>query len=133
MGWWGDRWDKRKVVVIGMFAGMASVLILLFAPGELWVMMIFAVVFSLTDGAAGLTWAMIGDFFGRASFATLRGVITFVVSLGSLASPVFAGRVFDVTQSYYWALLPLVGVYAVASIVFIVIRNPRPTDSAGTT
>ena len=133
MGWWGDRWDKPKVVVIGMFAGIASVLILLFAPGELWIMMIFAVVFSLTDGAAGLTWAMIGDFFGRASFATLRGVITFVVSLGSLASPVFAGRVFDVTQSYYWALLPLVGVYAVASIVFIVIRNPRPTDSASTT
>ena len=132
MGWWGDRWNKHKVVTIGMLAGMVSVLVLLFSPGALPFMMIFAVMFSLTDGAAGLTWAMIGDFFGRTAFATLRGIIIFVVSIGSLATPVMAGRVFDVTGSYYWALLPLVAIYIVAALVFFVIRAPKPLAPGGT-
>ena len=74
-------------------------------------MVIFALMFSVTDGAAGLTWAMIGDYFGRGAYATLRGAITFCVSLGSMATPVIVGRIFDTTDGYYWALIPLIGVY----------------------
>ena len=87
MGWLGDKLPKRLLVVCGMIAGAAGTLFFLLAPGNLWVVVIFALMFSVTDGAAGLTWAMIGDYFGRGAYATLRGAITFCVSLGSMATP----------------------------------------------
>lgn len=101
MGWLGDRWPKRKLVVVAMLVGAGSVLFLLYSPGKLPLMIAFGVALSITDGAAGLTWAMVGDYFGRAFFATIRGSINTMVSLGALVSPVAAGRVFDVTESYY--------------------------------
>ena len=125
MGWLGDKLPKRLLVVFGMIAGAAGTLFFLLAPGNLWVVVIFALMFSVTDGAAGLTWAMIGDYFGRGAYATLRGAITFCVSLGSMATPVIVGRIFDVTDGYYWALIPLIGVYLSAALVFVVIRTPR--------
>ena len=93
MGWLGDKLPKRLLVVFGMIVGAAGALFFLMAPGKLWVVIIFALMFSITDGAAGLTWAMIGDFFGRSAYATLRGLITFCVSLGSMATPVIVGRI----------------------------------------
>ena len=53
------------------------------------------------------------------------GAITFCVSLGSMATPVIVGRIFDVTDGYYWALIPLIGVYLSAALVFVVIRTPK--------
>ncbi len=124
MGWLGDKLPKRLLVVFGMIVGAAGAMFFLLAPGKLWVVIVFALMFSVTDGAAGLTWAMIGDFFGRSAYATLRGAITFCVSIGSMTTPVVVGRIFDVTDGYYWALIPLIGVYLSAALVFVVIRTP---------
>ena len=126
MGWWGDRWSKRQLVALAMVAGAGSLLFLVFSGGYLWQMVLFAVAFSVTDGAAGLTWALVGDYFGRRAFATLRGGVNLVVSLGALAAPIFSGRVFDLTESYYWALLPFAGLYVVTAGIFLVLRRPRP-------
>jgi len=126
MGMWGDRWSRRGLVVLAMLVGACSLVFLVFVPGKLWLMVVFAIVFSVTDGAAGLTWALVGDYFGRRAFATLRGGISLVVSLGALATPIIAGRVFDVTESYYWALLPFSGLYIVTAVMFMLIRRPRP-------
>ena len=126
MGWLGDRWSKRKLVVAAMLAGAGSLVFLLYSPGKLPLMIAFGVALSITEGAAGLTWAMIGDYFGRASYATLRGGINTMVGLGALAAPVAAGKVFDVTQSYYWVLLPSSAIYVLAAAIFVVLRSPRP-------
>jgi MFS family permease len=124
MGWWGDHWEKNKLVALAMITGAASLVFLALSPGRIWLMLLFAVTFSITEGAAGLTWAMIGDYFGRTSFATLRGVTSTVVSVGALAMPVIAGRVFDVTESYYWVLIPSAGLYVIATAAFLVMRGP---------
>lgn len=128
MGWLGDRWSKRKLVVVSMLIGTGSLVFLLYSPGNLPSMIGFGVIFAVVEGAAGLTWAMIGDYFGRVSYATLRGGINTMVSLGALAAPVLAGRVFDETESYYWVLLSFAGVYALAAAVFLVLRHPQRND-----
>lgn len=126
MGWLGDKTSKRGLVILGMFVGAAGLAFLLAAPGKLWAVVVFGVIFSVTDGAAGLTWAMIGDYFGRSAYATLRGVVTLVVSLGSLATPVIVGHIFDTTAGYFWALAPLTGVYLAAAVVFMLLTQPKP-------
>ena len=125
MGWWGDRWSRKKPIVLAMLVGACSLVFLVFAPGKLWLMVIFTIAFSVTEGAAGLTWALIGDYFGRRAFATLRGVVNLVVSFGALAAPIFAGRVYDSTQSYERALLPFAGLYLATAAVFMVLREPK--------
>ena len=63
MGWLGDKVEKRIIVSLSMLVGMFAILIFLFAPATIWTVIIFSLLISITDGAAGLTWAMIGDFF----------------------------------------------------------------------
>ena len=125
MGWLGDHWSKRKIVVVAMIVGAGSLIFLLYSPGKLYLMITFGVALSITDGAAGLTWAMIGDYFGKASYATLRGGVNTIVSIGALAAPVAAGIVFDVTQSYRWVLITCAGIYVLAAVVFLVLRSPE--------
>jgi sugar phosphate permease len=125
MGWMGDRWSKRKIVCVSMLVGMNSLILIWYLPGNLALIATFVVTLSVTDGAAGLTWAMLGDYFGASYYATLRGVMNTMTSLGTLSSPVIAGIIFDATQSYSWALLLFAGVYGLAFTVFFSVRGPE--------
>jgi hypothetical protein len=60
-----------------------------------------------TDGDAinSITWALVGDFFGRKSFATIRGWIGMIQSFATMPAAVFTGCVYDQTQSYSAALV----------------------------
>ncbi len=118
LGWIGDKWAKQKVVGITMGLSAASLVMLLLSGGALWQLLVFAALFAFAEGVTGLAWSLVGDFFGRSSFATLRGGITMVHSFLSMGVPVFVGWVYDTTGSYYNALIPIIVVYLVATLVF---------------
>ena len=59
---------------------------------ELW---LFIVLFAFAYGAGILNWAIVGDYFGRARFATLRGMMGLVFSGGAVVGPVLLGYLFD--------------------------------------
>jgi len=125
MGWLGDKVEKRIIVSVSMLVGMIAILIFLFGSATIWTLMIFSLLISITDGAAGLTWAMIGDFFGTKSFATLRGVINLIVSVGAFFVPVAMGRIYDVNSSYSSALILIAMIYLVASVLFLFTLPPQ--------
>ena len=72
-----------------------------------------------------LNWAIMGDFFGRRAFATLRGWQHLPDQLLSMWTSVWMGLIFDHTGSYYWALLPLALIYGLAAIGYWIIPRPR--------
>ena len=127
MGWLGDKVEKRIIVSLSMLVGMFAILIFLFAPATIWTVIIFSLLISITDGAAGLTWAMIGDFFGTKAFATLRGLINLIVSVGAFIVPVAMGRIYDVSNSYSVALISISLIYLVTSVLFIGTLPPKPS------
>ena len=53
------------------------------------------------------------DLFGRNSFATVRGLVHTVQMTGMLLGPIFAGFVYDSTESYSLAFAG----FAVASLL----------------
>jgi sugar phosphate permease len=118
LGWIGDKWAKEKIVGITMFLGAASLVILLLPGGGLWRLLIFAALFAFPEGVIGMSWSLIGDFFGRKSFATLRGVADAVGSFMSAGTPVFLGWMYDSTGSYHNALIPIVGLYVATALLF---------------
>ena len=86
---------------------------------------LFVLLFAVAEGGNLTGWAIIGSFFGRGNFGTIRGSISLFQSLISLPSPVFAGWVFDRTSSYTLAVAPIAGFYLVAALLYWVLRQPR--------
>ena len=71
---------------------------------------------------------MLGDFYGRAHFATIRGWIAMCQSLLSMPAAVVTGWIYDRTQSYTSALIVFIACYVVAGL--IVWGLPQPTRRA---
>lgn len=128
MGWLADQWPKPRVLAMGMASGTVAVLILLYGNANMvWLFLPFMVP---VEALFPVTWATVGEFFGRRRFGTIRGMITMFWSIGPIAGPIFAGKVFDSTQSYQLALqVSLVG-FALSAIVFWALRRPRPKATA---
>ena len=87
-------------------------------------LLIFILLQGLGDGGGIIVWAAMGEYFGRDRFATLRGYITFSHSWALIASPVFAGWVFDKYGSYDWAIGPGAVCAAAAALCFLAIKKP---------
>jgi MFS family permease len=131
-GWLGDRQSKQKIGAAGVFLGALGLVVLAFSDGALWPLVFFAVLFSFGDGINSVTWALVGDFFGRTHFATIRGWISMVQSFASMPAAVFTGWIYDRTQSYAYALIVFIICYGVAGLILWLMPHPRkPTRPRG--
>ncbi len=64
-------------------------------------------------GSTVLPLSLQADLFGRNSYATVRGLVHTVQMTGMLLGPIFAGFVYDCTESYSLAFAG----FAVASLL----------------
>jgi nitrate/nitrite transporter NarK len=130
-GWLGDRWSKQKIGATGVMLGGVGIAVLTYSNGAFWHIVCFAILFSFADGINSVTWALVGDFFGRQHFASIRGWIGMIQSLASMPAAVFTGWIFDQTESYTYALLPFVIMYGLAGLILWQVRRPkRPMPAA---
>jgi MFS family permease len=121
IGWLGDRFNKTRLMAICMMIASLSVY-LLFSNKAEWQLWLALVLFTVVEGLFPVTWATVGDFFGRNNFAKVRGSMSFLYMWGSVIGPVIAGAVYDRTQSYgplMWGLISLCWVTAVIYAVLI--------------
>ena len=131
-GFLGDRLPIPPLVSAGMVSGGLATLCLLGLEGNLAVYS-FVVLLAVEQGGSTLNWVLLGNYFGRKSFATLMGIMSTCFNIGMLISPIYAGWVFDATDSYKWVLVTFVPVYALAAVLFLSVRRPaapcrlRPT------
>jgi MFS family permease len=126
-GWLGDRRSKQVVGAVGVLLGAAGLVVLAYGDGAWWALLLFAVLFSFGDGVNSVTWALVGDYFGRSHFATIRGWISMFQSFASMPAAVYTGWVYDRSQSYTQALIAFVICYGAAALVLWLIPQPlRP-------
>ena len=126
VGWLGDSFSKQKLSAVAMIGGALSVVVLLNHSGALWQACVFVVFMAISETANPLAWAIMGDFFGRRSYATLRGWQHLPDQLLSMSTPVWMGLIYDFTGSYFWSLVPLAVIYALASVSYWLIPRPKP-------
>jgi nitrate/nitrite transporter NarK len=81
--------------------------------------------FSFGDAVNSVTWALVGDVFGRAHFATIRGWISMFQSFASMPAAVFTGWIYDQTQSYSYAVVAFIICYGVAGLLLWWLPQPE--------
>ena len=111
-----------------MLFGLAAAATILLGPSGLFTGFAFACFFAIAQACNSVTWALVGQFFGRKNFGTLRGGVTLVQSLMSTAGPLGAGIVFDVTGNYNLAFTAIAVIYMAATIVFWTLKPPASTE-----
>ena len=127
VGYLGDRIPKSYLLSASLLLETAGLFFLYFgewAGVGIVLLMLFILFQGLGDGAGIIVWAAMGEYFGRDRFASLRGYITFSHSWALIASPVFAGWVFDNFGNYDLAIIQGAICAGVACICFVVIRKP---------
>jgi len=123
LGWIADRVNKPKLLFVCHLLPALSLPPLLWGSGY-WELWFFTIVFTFLDASFPIVWATIGDFFGRAHFATIRGMMSFFYMWGSFAGPVMAGAIYDQTQSYITVLWILLGLLILATILVLFLIRP---------
>lgn len=125
IGFSGLRLPGQGVLGAGMAVGAVSLLALNLVPG-IWIVFPFVAGMAILEGASVLNWVLVGNIFGRRSFATLTGIISVFYSAGMMLSPLFLGWMVDRTGGYTESLLILTGLYAASAALFAIARAPRP-------
>ena len=125
VGWMGDRGSKQRLCAAAMSVGSLSMVLLMVSSGHLWRLALFVVLLSTTQSITPLNWALMADFFGRSSYATLHGWLQMPNQFIGMSSPVWVGWVFDRTDSYFWALVPFAILFGLAAIVYWTLPRPK--------
>ena len=125
IGWLGDRFPRKRLSALCMTAGALALCLMFNTSGSLWILAAFAILQALSESANSLNWALMGEFFGRRSFATLRGWQHLPDQLVSMWTAVWMGLIYDATGSYYLALFPLIGILALSALTFLALPRPR--------
>jgi len=128
IGWIGDRWNKPLVCSLGLMPMIMAMIGLVFGQAT-FILYFFAVAFAITMGTAPLNWALIGDFFGRRSYATLRGMMAVSYGTTGFLSPIYAGWIYDSTGSYTLVLITFSAILLATSCLFTILYLASPPKS----
>lgn len=122
MGWLGDRVNKALLCSVGILPTILGMVGLIASESKV-ALYAFPLGLSMAMGTIALNWSLIGDFFGRRSYATLRGIMGIGYGFGTFLSPIYAGWIHDRTESYTIVLLTFSAVLLIAAIMFSVIYH----------
>lgn len=129
-GWLGDRWgNKARLCTLGVLVGAGAAFWLWRSSSPL-ALYGFPIAMAVVLGTAPLNWSLVGDFFGRASYGTLRGIMRIANGAGAFLAPIYAGWVFDRTSSYELVLLPFALVLLLSAVLFFYLRPPTAPQRA---
>ena len=128
MGYMGDRVSKQAIMAVSLFVEGVGYLFLWQGDWQtaigITLVLGFVVCEGMMDGAGVIVWAALGEYYGRTRFATLRGYITFAYAWALVASPVYAGWVYDQFGSYNRAIVPGAICAMIAGVCFLFIKRP---------
>jgi MFS family permease len=124
IGWLGDRIDKPRLMASCMMIASLSVYLLFSGTAE-WQLWIALVLFTVVEGLFPVTWATVGDFFGRNNFAKVRGSMSFFYMWGSVIGPVIAGALYDRAQTYGPLMWGLIIVCWLTALLYFVLVKPK--------
>ncbi len=124
LGQLGDKVEKRIAVATSLSLMCIGAVLFAYAPSSgIWLLVAFVCLFGVGYGGTNaLRPALVREYYGRADFGTIFGLITGISMLGSIMGPAVAGWAYDYWGGtyngiwYFFAFLTLTAFTLVMSI-----------------
>ena len=123
LGWAADYVSKPRLMALAMLIASGALLLLVQGDNE-WHLWIFTVLFTVVEAIFPVSWATVGDLFGRRFFATIRGTMSLFYLWGTVTAPVVAGLIYDRSQTYAPTLWGMVVLFILAALFYLLVHKP---------
>ena len=91
---------------------------------RVWLLVPFTILFGLGwGGMSPMRGVLVREYFGRAKFGTILGLLMGMTALGSVGGPLFVGWIFDRQGSYHVAWL-VVTCFVLAALIVMATTQP---------
>ncbi|MDE0720086.1 MAG: MFS transporter [Dehalococcoidia bacterium] len=124
VGYFGDRVPAQIILGGGMVLYALGLVLLLSFDG-LMILAVSAVIMGMSEGITPVNWGVIGNYFGRNHYATLRGIINMSYSWALLSVPFATGWWFDQHTNYDLPLVVSLVAAAASAVVYAMLRQPK--------
>ena len=123
-GYVSDFIDKRFVMA-GAYALLALAVLLFAAIHQPWQIFLVLPLFGLGwGGIIPVRPALQAEVFGLRAFGAIQGLVFTIATFGGLIGPVFAGWMYDQTESYRLAFVILAAAAFLAAPMLATLRRP---------
>jgi MFS family permease len=127
----GDRFGKRKVILVGVLVSFAVAAAGWRTVGSPLTLGIFVVAIGLGIGLSNTLFApYLGDLYGRENVGSLFGILTLGWGLIGGVGPMVWGEIFDRTGSYAPAVLISAVSYGVALAMLLLVKPLKGSGSS---
>jgi MFS family permease len=117
-GWLGVRYQKKWLLSGIYVARSVLITVFLLAPLSVGSVYLFSAMMGLLWlSTVPLTTALVGQMYGVRYLGMLGGVVFLGHQLGSFLGTWLGGRIFDMTGSYDWAWVMIIGFGAFAALM----------------
>ncbi|MCH8108661.1 MAG: MFS transporter [Chloroflexi bacterium] len=124
-GYFADKMPKPPAIFFFLMVQAAALVVIAFAD-NLYMAYVFAVLWGIAFGGRGpLLTSIRGDYFGRKAFATISGLSQFPSSLAMIATPLFAGYMFDTRGSYFIPFTTFAIIVFFGAFLILFARKPK--------
>ncbi len=124
-GYVGDRLPIR-LALFGFSAIQSAAVVVLMVADTLPLALLFSVLMGIGFGGRNpLTTAIRGVYFGRKAFASITGMSMIPMNVMLLGAPLFAGIMFDATQSYFIPMAAIAVISLAGSTLFLFLGGPE--------
>jgi MFS family permease len=132
-GWLGDKYGRRRTVAVAFAMMTAGMLLFSYAPAVgLWLLIPFLLLFGVGYGGSSATRpSMVAEYFGRANYGTILGLIVGINAIGAFIGPPLAGWVYDNWGSYQGVWLAYAGFAFVAVLLIFNVSRVNMCRESG--
>ena len=123
-GFLGDYLDKRYVLIFCTLLQAVGIYVLSIVDNMtlLWV---FVIIYGISyGGAIPVFMAIVGEYFGRKNFATIRGWMQLCHVPSTVVGPVYAGWIYDTTNNYQVAFMSFIVALILGTVFLFLSKKP---------
>jgi len=127
-GWLCDQIPAKYAYAIGfVLLAVGTIIFMSVKPGSpLAIIWLYAIILGLGAGAWLPTMSMLVNVnFGLTSYGAIFGMISLVQGIGGALGPLFGGYMYDTMNTYQWAFIIFLALYAVAIPAVLLVRRPK--------
>ena len=125
----GDYVEKRYVLIACTLLQALGIFILANATNT-FLVWLFVLVYGIAyGGAIPVFMAIVGEYFGRRNFASVRGWMQLCHIPATVVGPIYAGWVYDTTDSYQIAFMSFIVALILGTAFLFIARRPAPKSS----